>query len=399
MIHFLRRLWPKTLSFHPFRSFATTATAASAYSKLVITPGSLRHNDLPSFLDYAQRTNLSPKTTVYVGTHYEYTVAQSLLRLGFSLIRTGRRSDNGIDLLGHWTIPTLPEPLPVLIQCKAKQSVGPVYVRELEGSFASVPVEWRRKNVLGLLVTTQKASKAVTHMIGMSRWPMGFMKVSKEGVVEQLLWNKSAVERGLEGVGVTLRYASEEDRAKEAEGDVNVEGKPRKIAGDEDEAKVKRLKARKEKVSVKKDIQLTWLGNPIFANRDSLADETVQLGEEISSGDQPPDTEEETPKAIEEIRAKQRVKKDFKDDQSVATKKRGRPRKLPIEETLVELQTKKRGRPRKLPVETPIKLRTRKVASRKTTASAKKVQKKTPTKANSKDSKTAKRDAASGEKN
>ncbi|KAF2259001.1 hypothetical protein CC78DRAFT_449711, partial [Lojkania enalia] len=170
-------------------------------------PGSPYHNSLPSFLAYASRVNLSPTKTVYVGTHYEYVTALSLLRLGFSLLRTGRKSDAGIDLIGHWLLPPLRSPIPVIVQCKARNiTLSPKHVRELEGALQGVPPEWRGKDVLGLLVTTRGATRGVLEALGRNRKAMGFVKVSREGTVEQFVWNKAAGERGLEGVGVTVRH-------------------------------------------------------------------------------------------------------------------------------------------------------------------------------------------------
>ncbi|KAF2502369.1 hypothetical protein BU16DRAFT_448254 [Lophium mytilinum] len=367
MLHFLRRQWLHPPTFHPFRRSITT-TAAAAPSKtprLIITPGSTHHNDLPTFLTYAERVSLSAKSTVYVGTHYEYTVATTLLRLGFSLIRTGRRADNGIDLLGHWAIPTLPEPLPVLIQCKAQKSVGPNYVRELEGAFAGVPVEWRRRDVLGLLVTTQKATRGVLEMMGMNRWPMGFLKITKKGVVEQFVWNRSAVERGLEGVGVTVRYGNEGVTGGEVEGEVEEEKKEvSKVVKDEDPAKRKRRNVRKEKVAIRKDIQLTWLGKPIFVDRDSLDEKTVQLGEEISSADEEPDAEAKLVKTNDQGEKKRGKpgpkKKDDKVTPSQAKPTRS-PRKAPVEDVVAKDPVKKVGRPKKIiDDKSPVKIRAKK---------------------------------------
>ncbi|KAF2199425.1 hypothetical protein GQ43DRAFT_353031, partial [Delitschia confertaspora ATCC 74209] len=219
-------------------STSTKITKPSQLPKLIITPGSVHHNSLPTFLKYAKRVNLASTRTVYVGTHYEYTVALSLLHLGFSLIRTGRRADRGIDLIGHWMLPPLPEPLRIIVQCKARSSgLSPKHVRELEGAFQGTPAEWRRKDVLGLLVTTHKATKGVLMALGANRWPMAFLKVSRTGVVEQFIWNRSASERGLEG----------------------------------------------DTTGTKKDVQLTWMGQPIFPDRSELDDETLKLGEEIAS--------------------------------------------------------------------------------------------------------------------
>lgn len=203
MIHSRHRSWLQLPLLYfplPRRSITTSTTIAkgSQLPKLIITPGSAHHNSLPTFLEYAKRVNLSPTKTVYVGTHYEYIVALSLLRLGFSLLRTGRSADQGIDLIGHWTLPPVPAPLPVIVQCKFRSApLSPQHVRELEGAFQGIPAEWRRKDVFALLVTTKKATKGVMDALSQSRWPMAFLKISRTGVVEQFLWNHNASERGL----------------------------------------------------------------------------------------------------------------------------------------------------------------------------------------------------------
>jgi hypothetical protein len=266
---------------HIPRRILTTSTSSRApidVPKLYVAPGSPHHNSLPTFVEYADRTRLNKLSTVYVGTHYEYIVSQSLLRLGFSLFRTGGRADRGIDLLGHWVLPTLREPLPVVVQCKSVEGrcCNPAHVRELEGAFLGTPVEWRNKDVLGLLVTTQNATKGVLERLGMSKWPLGFMKVSRKGTVEQCLWNEAAQARGLEGVGVTVRYTplvllkgknDVEDEEADALPDI-INGKRRRR---------KRVPEKFRMAGAKKDIQLTWMGSPIFPEREGLDDETMKL--------------------------------------------------------------------------------------------------------------------------
>ncbi len=178
-----------------------------------IQPSSDKHHDLPTFLAYAAATNLPATRTVFVGTHYEYTVAASLSRLGFTLTRTGRASDLGVDLLGHWTLPCFTIPARVLLQCKAlAEGPRPRHVRELEGAFVGAPAGWRaRGDVLGLLAATREATRGVREALGRSRWPLGFVMVRTDGRVEQLLWNRKAAEMGLEGVGVTIRYLPMEE--------------------------------------------------------------------------------------------------------------------------------------------------------------------------------------------
>jgi hypothetical protein len=170
-----------------------------------IAPGSLHHTSLSEFLSYANAVNLSPTSTVYRGTHYEYTVANALERLAFSLTRVGRASDLGIDLLGEWAVPSRPAPLNVLIQCKA-EAPKPSMVRELEGAVVGAPVRYRGEGTISILAAAKEATKGVRDAVGRSRLPMAYLNVTTEGRVRQFVWNHAAVECSLEGVGVALRY-------------------------------------------------------------------------------------------------------------------------------------------------------------------------------------------------
>lgn len=174
-------------------------------------PTTTNHHDLPSFLEYAERSGLDPKSTLYVGTHYEYLVAQILSKYGFYLRRIGGHSDYGTDLLGTWTVPSSKEPLKVLVQCKAiARKSAPNLIRELEGAFVGAPVGWRGPGVLGIFVTENPATKGVRDSLGRSRWPMGFISCTRDGRVQQMLWNRRAEEEGLGGMGVGMRYAGDE---------------------------------------------------------------------------------------------------------------------------------------------------------------------------------------------
>jgi hypothetical protein len=263
------------------RRIATTSAQNAApvdLPKLLVAHGSKDHNSLASFIDYANRRNLQPMRSIYIGTLYEYTTALSLMRLGFSLLRTGKKNDAGIDLIGHWVLAPLSEPMPVFIQCKARSnSVGPCHVRELEGSYRGVPPEWKDKSVLGLLVTNLKATKGTMEAIGRSRWPMGFVMVSKQGLIQQFVWNKAASDRGLEGVGVTVRHTPRallpESELDDAENETPKQGK----------------RLSKSAVSgTQRDIQLTWMGSPIFPDRTNLDKETLDLFASIAPRMAPP---------------------------------------------------------------------------------------------------------------
>ncbi|KAI5240924.1 hypothetical protein E4T43_05709 [Aureobasidium subglaciale] len=174
-------------------------------NQTAVAHGSLHHNTLDEFLAYATTANLSPTSTVYRGTHYEYTVANSLTRLAFSLTRVGRTSDLGIDLLGSWAIPSRPAPLNILIQCKA-ETPKPSMIRELEGAVVGAPTRYRGEGTLAILAAAKEATKGVRDAVGRSRLPMAYLNITTEGSVRQFVWNQAAVECALESVGVTLRY-------------------------------------------------------------------------------------------------------------------------------------------------------------------------------------------------
>ena len=206
------------------------------------------HNDLSSFLAYAARTNLNTSTNVYKGTLYEYTVAASLAPFNFALHRTGRSNDLGIDLLGHFKLPhatkqgmSATHELRVLVQCKAVKPT-PSMVRELEGAYVGAPAGWRGESVLALLVANKEATKGVRDALQRSRWPMALLQVTDEGEVRQFLWNPVAAQIGLEGLGVTVRYAESKDcgtKTRESENDR------------------RQVDHRKK---VKNSIALTWMG-------------------------------------------------------------------------------------------------------------------------------------------
>jgi hypothetical protein len=168
-----------------------------------------QHTDLTTFLAYAKRTGLDEKSSVYVGTYYEYAVAAALSRYGFALKRVGGVSDLGTDLLGEWKpASTSRSPaMRVLLQCKAgAQKAKPQWIRELEGAFVGAPAGWRGTGVLGFLVGEQPATKGVRESMGRSQWPLGYLCCSRDGVLRQMLWNARAEAEGLEGFGVVTRH-------------------------------------------------------------------------------------------------------------------------------------------------------------------------------------------------
>ncbi|CAE7027541.1 hypothetical protein P3342_006000 [Pyrenophora teres f. teres] len=322
------------------RRIATTSAQNAApvdIPKLPIPQKTPRHNSLQSFVEYAKQAQIPTHRAVYVGTHYEYITSLALMRLGFSTVRIGGKADAGIDLLGHWVLAPLREPLPVIIQCKARKiPINPNHIRELEGSFHGVPYQWKNKEVFGLLVTTMKATKGVLEALSHSRCPLGFVLISRDGLIQQFAWNRAASEKGLEGVGVTVRHTPrallpEEEQQQE----------------DDESGKPKKRLAKFKNAGTVKDIQLTWMGSPIFPEREQLDQKTVELMRSVA-----PDKygDPYVPGVQVPCRGRQAQ---FLEEKITVPRPRGRPRTLYAEKLpsprggqIARVQKEHRGRPK-----------------------------------------------------
>ncbi|KAJ5550512.1 hypothetical protein N7535_001546 [Penicillium sp. DV-2018c] len=173
------------------------------------SPPSQQHNDLTTFLSYAEHESLPVTSTVYIGTHYEYTVRQTLRRYALDLDRIGGRDDAGIDLVGTWHVPEREWgcPLRVLVQCKSlKTKLGPNIVRELEGTFNQAPVGWRTPETIGILVSPREATKGVRFALARSAYPLFWLMIERDGTLKQALWNARAVELGLRPLTLRTRF-------------------------------------------------------------------------------------------------------------------------------------------------------------------------------------------------
>jgi hypothetical protein len=180
-------------------------------------PPSQQHNDLTTFLSYAEHGSLPVTSTVHVGTHYEYTVLQTLRRYALNLDRIGGRDDAGIDLVGTWHLPEREREraLRVLVQCKSlKAKLGPNIVRELEGTFNQAPVGWRTDQTVGVLVSPREATKGVRDALARSTYPLFWMMIERDGTLKQALWNARAGELGIGPLGVETRYITPTEDAE-----------------------------------------------------------------------------------------------------------------------------------------------------------------------------------------
>lgn len=177
---------------------------------------SQHHHNLTTFLSYANRISLPETSTTYIGTHYEYTVQQTLHRFALSLHRVGGRDDAGVDLVGTWHLPQREHPLRVFVQCKSlKTKLGPNLVRELEGSFRQSPGDKTTTSSndntvgggkVGILVSTREATKGVRDAMARSVYPLMWMMVERNGALQQALWNAKVEELGLGALEVEVQY-------------------------------------------------------------------------------------------------------------------------------------------------------------------------------------------------
>lgn len=79
-------------------------------------------------------------------------------------------------------------------------------VRELEGAVVGAPLAYRGAATISILAAAKEATKGVRDAVGRSRLPMAYLNINTEGKVRQFIWNHAAVQCGLEGLGVALRY-------------------------------------------------------------------------------------------------------------------------------------------------------------------------------------------------
>ena len=192
-----------------------------------------QHSSLATFLEYVKQVNLSPTSTVYLGTYYEYLCLSSLARLGFTLSRCGGANDAGVDLLGHWSTPGLPYPLKAIVQCKSlKNGLRPHLVRELEGAFIGASPGWRGESVVGVLCAPSKATKGVREAIKRAERPVVWVMIQgkgeeaeEQGLVKQVLWNERVTDLGAQGLGVQVRYLPGEEGEVRTEAMLTWEGK------------------------------------------------------------------------------------------------------------------------------------------------------------------------------
>lgn len=183
-----------------------------------ITSMHLQHHDLASYLVFCQQNDVNTDSTVHKGTLYEYVVAEALKRFSITLERRGKAGDLGIDLLGSWKQPPVngqSRSQRLFVQCKLSKPL-PALIRELEGTYVGAPAGWKGDSTLGLLASSHEASPGACLAITRSDLPLGFVQVTKEGIVKQFIWNDVARSSCLPHVGVTYRYGLAEERIGKA---------------------------------------------------------------------------------------------------------------------------------------------------------------------------------------
>ena len=90
--------------------------------------------------------------------------------------------------------------------------------------------------------------------------------LSRQGLIQQFVWNRAASERGLQGVGVTVRHTP---RALLPESEI--------LEAENETPQRKKRASKFANAGTQKDIQLTWMGSPIFPERKTLDQDTLNL--------------------------------------------------------------------------------------------------------------------------
>ena len=185
----------------------------------------------------AHKHPLNYRSTVEIGTAYENLCAFTLPVLGFhSLVRTGGRSDRGIDLLGYWLPPSLTleqsqqtKGIPVVIQCKShNRKPGPEWIREIEGAVAGAPEAWQGPDTMGVLCAKREVTAGVRQAIKRSYrgviWVMiedslelGLEQdLMQEGQIMQMFWNEKVASVVGEDLGPGAVYTPTPTGTKKA---------------------------------------------------------------------------------------------------------------------------------------------------------------------------------------
>ncbi|KAK9378341.1 uncharacterized protein V2V93DRAFT_376395 [Kockiozyma suomiensis] len=161
---------------------------------------SASHWSLKSFFQYAENQQLSPQSTYYVGTLYEYVTLEALRSAArMSLERCGGTGDEGVDLRGEMRIANGSK-IPVIVQCKSEsKKPGVRHIRELEGACAN-----SSQDTLAMLAAKWPITAAAQRTLLSSPRPMSFCLVTdyeEGGYIRQLVWN-GAAQKILKGLSV-----------------------------------------------------------------------------------------------------------------------------------------------------------------------------------------------------
>lgn len=115
---------------------------------------------LHDYLAYARTNQVNTTSTVFTGTVYEHSVLH-LLQTTLAIDRlqvVGGANDQGVDIVGQWTLP--PTQIDVYVQCKAVgKPVGARTVREMIGACQLVT----RQTTNSLLVFVLSPQRMTLH--------------------------------------------------------------------------------------------------------------------------------------------------------------------------------------------------------------------------------------------
>ncbi|CAB57333.1 mitochondrial endonuclease family, related to holliday junction resolvases, implicated in DNA or tRNA metabolism [Schizosaccharomyces pombe] len=181
-------MWILKSGFNRCRNFSFMNRGLLGLRNLSVT-----HNNLVSYLEHLSVQKPSTSNTVAQGTLFEYLVQYVLKQHSFQLERCGGKGDGGVDLVGQFSIKNvLFEPTKVVVSCKSnKGSIGPRFVRELEGSLSSYPTD-----TLGILACLGSFTSSSLKTLSISNRPLALCRIYVDGFhsyMFQFVWNHQAL--------------------------------------------------------------------------------------------------------------------------------------------------------------------------------------------------------------
>ena len=147
--------------------------------------------------------SIDMSSTVHRGTAYEQLCIETFHGIGMQLSRSGGAGDNGIDFHGSWTSSNAAasDTIGIIGQCKKERAaVGPVYVREFEGTIhraqrrqaSDTTTRGASRPLLGIYVAYAGFTPSAHTLAYQSPFPMVLCEIDDDGDIVHMKPNTAA---------------------------------------------------------------------------------------------------------------------------------------------------------------------------------------------------------------